>query len=155
MSSTYQSTSGWWITGNERQRDQYFDSYQKWRPGAVTVLVIYDDPRSQWRVRRILEAVGYHVITAISGPGAMNVLHTKKPRLVVLDITLPGRSGQDLCRQIRAESKTVPLLVLSAIGGVADVVRLLELGADGYMAEPFSPIEFLARVRAAMRHFNI
>jgi DNA-binding response OmpR family regulator len=65
------------------------------------------------------------------------------------------RPGQDLCRQIRGECNNVPLLVLNAFRDVADVVRLLELGADGYMAEPFSPFEFLARVRAAMRHFMI
>lgn len=131
------------------------DSQQKrWRNLEI-ILVIHDDPRSKWTVRRILEPAGYSVITVDSGPIAVNVMRTIKPRLVVADIRLQGGSGEVLCRQIRAESKTVPLLVLSAIGDVADVVRLLELGADGYMAEPFSPIEFLARVRAAMRHFNI
>ncbi len=120
----------------------------------MTILVIYDDPRSQSaeRVRRILEPAGYDVIAAASGHKAMNVLRTGKPALVVLDICMPGRSGQDLCRQIRRESKNVPLLVLSAIRDVAAVVLLLELGADGYITEPFSACEFLARVRVAMRH---
>jgi two-component system, OmpR family, alkaline phosphatase synthesis response regulator PhoP len=122
-----------------------------------TILVIYDYPRSHrtMRVRRILEPAGYDVITAASGPVAMNALRTIKPGLVVLDVCLPGRSGQDLCRQVRGESKNVPLLVLSAISAVADVVLLLGLGADGYITEPFSPLEFLARVRAAMRPFKI
>jgi DNA-binding response OmpR family regulator len=106
-------------------------------------------------VRGILEQAGYDVITAASGPVAMNALRTIKPGLVVLDVCLPGRSGQDLCRQVRGESKNVPLLVLSAISAVADVVLLLGLGADGYITEPFSPLEFLARVRAAMRPFKI
>ena len=137
--------------------DIHFDRYQleqkRWRNLEI-ILVIHDDPRSKWTVRRILEPAGYSVITVDSGPIAVNVMRTIKPRLVVADIRLQGGSGEVLCRQIRAESKTVPLLVLSAIGDVADVVRLLELGADGYMAEPFSPIEFLARVRAAVRHFK-
>jgi DNA-binding response OmpR family regulator len=120
----------------------------------MTILVIYDDPRSQLtvRVRRILEPAGYNVIAAASGHKAMNVLRIRKPALVVLDICMPGRSGQDLCRQIRRESKNVPLLVLSAIRDVAAVVLLLELGADDYITEPFSPCELLARVRVAMRH---
>jgi len=72
----------------------------------------------------------------MSLPLPLVVLRTRKPALVVLDICMPGRSGQDLCRQIRGESKNVPLLVLSAIRDVAAVVLLLELGADGYITEP-------------------
>ena len=106
-------------------------------------------------MRRILEQAGYDVIAAASGSKAINVLRTRKPGLVVLDVCLPGRSGADLCRQVRGESKDVPLLVLSAIRDVAAVVLLLRLGADGYITEPFSPSEFLARVRASMRHFKI
>jgi len=136
-------------------REEYTGSDQRRRWCSVeTILVIHDDPRSQStvRVRRILEPAGYDVIAAASGHKAMNVLRTKKPALVVLDICMPGSSGQDLCRQIRRESKNVPLLVLSAIRDVAAVVLLLKLGADGYITEPFSPCEFLARVRVAMRH---
>ena len=122
-----------------------------------TILVIYDDPRSQGtaRVRCTLEPAGYGVIAVASGPNAIRVLRTRKPGLVVLDVCQPGRSGPDLCREIRGESKDVPLLVLSAIRDVAAVVLLLNLGADGYITEPFSPSEFLARVRAAMRYSNI
>jgi DNA-binding response OmpR family regulator len=135
-------------------REEYRGSDLRRRCSVETILVIYDDPRSQStvRVRRILEPAGYDVIAAVSGHKAMNVLRTRKPALVVLDTCMPGRSGQDLCRQIRRESKNVPLLVLSAIRDVAAVVLLLELGADGYITEPFSPCEFLARVRVAMRH---
>ena len=135
-------------------REEYRGSDQRRRCSVETILVIYDDPRSQStvRVRRILEPAGYDVIAAASGHKAMNVLRIRKPALVVLDICMPGRSGQDLCRQIRRESKNVPLLVLSAIRDVAAVVLLLQLGADGYITEPFSPCEFLARVRVAMRH---
>ena len=118
------------------------------------VLVIYDDPQSQWTVRQILEPAGYRVIIATSGPAALEAFRTTKPGLVILDVCLPGTSGRDLCRQIRSESKIVPLLVLSTIGDVAEVVRLLELGADGYITKPFSSCEFLARVRVATRHFQ-
>lgn len=116
------------------------------------ILVIYDDPESERTVRRILESAGYDVIAApCCGPSAMDVFHNTNPGLVVLDVCLPRKSGQDLCRQIRGNSESVPLLVLSAVRDVADVILLLELGADGYMTKPFSPWEFLARVRAVMR----
>ena len=116
------------------------------------ILVIHDDLQSPSTARLILEPAGYSVIIASSGPAALDAFRTAKPGLVILDVCLPGGSGRDLCRQIRSESKGVPLLVLSAIGDVAEVVRLLELGADGYITKPFIPCEFLARVRVATRH---
>jgi DNA-binding response OmpR family regulator len=67
---------------------------------------------------------------------------------------LPGRSGQDICREIKRQSPTVPILVLSAASDIVDKVLLLELGADDYVTKPFSPRELLARVRAAVRRLN-
>jgi DNA-binding response OmpR family regulator len=116
------------------------------------ILLIYDDPRSEQTVRRILEPAGYDVITVPLDPIALGVIHKTKPGLVVLDVCRPGKSSQDLCRRIRVNSERVPLLVLSDGGSVADVVLLLTLGADGYITKPFSPDEFMARVRVAMRH---
>jgi DNA-binding response OmpR family regulator len=92
------------------------------------------------------------VITVPLAPMALGVFHKTKPRLVVLEVCRPGKSSQDLCRRIRVNSESVPLLVLSDGGGVADVGLLLTLGADGYITKPFSPDESMARVRAAMRH---
>ena len=116
------------------------------------ILVIYDDPRSEQTVRRILEPAGYDVITVPLTPIAPGVIQKTNPGLVVIDVCRPGKPSQDLCRRIRVNSESVPLLVLSDGGGVADVVLLLTLGADGYITKPFSPDEFMARVRAAMRH---
>jgi DNA-binding response OmpR family regulator len=114
------------------------------------ILVIYADPASQRTVRQILEQAGYDVITARSGPNAMDVFHETNPGLVILDLCEQGKSGQDLCREIRANSD-VPLLVLGAVGDLADVGVLLEIEADGYITKPISPGELLARVRIAMR----
>jgi DNA-binding response OmpR family regulator len=119
------------------------------------ILVICDDPGSRWTVREILEPAGYDVTVAASGPIAMDVLRTTEPGLVVLDICRAGTLTQDLCRQIGGESKDVPLLVLSIVSDVEHVVLLLRLGADGYITKPFSKLEFLARVGAAMRNFGI
>lgn len=76
------------------------------------------------------------------------------PRLVILDLRLPGKSGQDLCREIKREWSQVPILVLSAASDVLDKVVLLELGAGDYVTKPFSPRELLARVRATVRRLN-
>ena len=118
------------------------------------ILVIYDDPRSQQEVREILEPVGYSVTTAAYGPIAMEVFRTTAPELVVLDVSLPGKWVEDFCREIRARSTAVPLFVLSAVCDVTEVILLLELGADDYITKPFSPWEFLTRVRGSMRQFK-
>jgi two-component system alkaline phosphatase synthesis response regulator PhoP len=115
------------------------------------ILVIDDDPEVQLAVRRTLEPAGYDIVTAADGGVAMDMFRATLPGLVVLDLRLPGKSGQDLCREIRNESMSVPILVLSALSDETHKVLLLELGADDYMTKPFSPRELLARVRAAAR----
>jgi two-component system KDP operon response regulator KdpE len=103
----------------------------------------------------MLEPAGYDVISAAWDPLALQTLLASNPGLVILDICLPGELGQDYCRQIRDESKTVPLLILSAISDVANVIQLLQLGADDYITKPFDVPEFLARVRASMRLWRL
>lgn len=117
------------------------------------ILVIYDDPRSQQAVREILEPAEYSVDAHAHGPIAMEIFRATTPELVLLDVSLPGKWVQNVCREIRATS-TVPLIVLSAIGDLTEVISLLELGADDYITKPFSPWEFLTRVRTSMRHFK-
>jgi DNA-binding response OmpR family regulator len=70
----------------------------------------------------------------------------------VLDLRLPVMSGRDVCREIKQQSPTIPIIVLSAASDISDKVLLLELGADDYVTKPFSPRELLARVRVALRH---
>jgi len=84
----------------------------------------------------------------------METFRATLPRIVVLDLRLPGKSGQDICREIKREASNVPILVLSAASDVLDKVLLLELGADDYVTKPFSPRELLARVRATFRRLN-
>jgi DNA-binding response OmpR family regulator len=115
------------------------------------ILVIDADPELQRAVRHSLEPAGYRVVPGVDGCTAMNIFRATVPRLVVLDIRLPGKSGEDVCREIRNESTSVPILVLSAISEEIDKVLLLELGADDYITKPFSPRELLARVQAAIR----
>jgi len=118
------------------------------------ILVIEDDPAVQRALRRTFESAGFEVAVAADGAAAMDIFRSALPRVVILDLRLPGKTGQDLCREIKHESSTVPIIVLSAASDVLDKVLLLELGADDYVTKPFSPRELLARVRAALRRLN-
>ena len=115
------------------------------------ILVIEDDPRIQRALRRQFTAEGYEVHIEGEGPAGLAACKSMKPATVVLDLMLPGLSGREVCKGIKAWSAETPVIVLSAISEVADKVLLLETGADDYVTKPFSPRELLARVQAAMR----
>ena len=118
------------------------------------ILIIEDDLAVQRALQRTFESAGFEVAIASDGAMAMETFRAAMPRVVILDLRLPGKSGQDICREIKHESSNVPILVLSAASDVLDKVLLLELGADDYVTKPFSPRELLARVRAAVRRLN-
>ncbi len=118
------------------------------------IMVIEDDLAVQRALRRTFESAGFDVAIAADGAVAMEMFHATLPRMVILDLRLPGKSGQDICREIKREASNVPILVLSAASDVLDKVLLLELGADDYVTKPFSPRELLARVRATFRRLN-
>src|ERR1700693_1740040 len=108
----------------------------------------------RWRVfmRLRFEAEGYAVEVHGNGQSALESFHASPPAVIVLDLRLPRLSGRDLCKEVKAKSPMLPIVVLSAASDVSDKVLLLELGADDYVTKPFSPRELLARVRAALRH---
>jgi DNA-binding response OmpR family regulator len=118
------------------------------------ILAIEDDPAVQRALWRTFEPAGFDVTIAPDGASAMDVFRATMPRVVILDLRLPGRSGEDICREIRQHTASVPILVLSAASDTVDKVLLLEMGADDYVTKPFSPRELLARVRAAIRRPN-
>ena len=119
---------------------------------AGRILVVEDDPAVQKALRRLFETEGYSVETQSDGRSALDSFQTLTPAAIVLDLRLPKVSGRDVCKEIKAQAPTVPIVVLSAASDVSDKVLLLELGADDYVTKPFSPRELLARVRAALRH---
>ncbi len=126
-------------------------------PAAATkpsgrILVVEDDPAVQKALRRLFETEGYAVETQSDGRSALDSFQASPPAAVVLDLRLPKVSGSDVCKELKAMSPTLPIVVLSAASDVSDKVLLLELGADDYVTKPFSPRELLARVRAALRH---
>jgi DNA-binding response OmpR family regulator len=121
-------------------------------PALGRVLVVEDDPSIQRALKHLFEAEGYAVEIHGNGQSALESFQAFPPAIIVLDLRLPKLSGRDLCKQVKAESPMLPIVVLSAASDVSDKVLLLELGADDYVTKPFSPQELLARVRAALRH---
>jgi two-component system, OmpR family, response regulator ResD len=114
------------------------------------ILVVDDDPKIVTLVRTYLERERYPVITAADGPGALRAIEQQRPRLVVLDLMLPGLDGLSVIRRARAIGET-PILVLSARGSTGDRILGLSEGADDYLAKPFSPAELVVRVRTILR----
>jgi len=117
---------------------------------ARTVLVVEDEPTVRETLAEALIEDGLQVTTAGDGPQALERYRADQPDLVVLDLMLPGMSGIEVCRVIRAESP-VPILILTARDSELDKVLGLELGADDYVTKPFSLRELQARIRALLR----
>ena len=117
------------------------------------VLVVDDDPVARAFACTVLKGVGYDVAEAGDGPAALDVLRRSPFQLVVLDNRMPGLSGIDVVRRIRARlaTRTLPVLLLTAADGVSDRVAGLEAGADDYVVKPVDPQELVARVGAQLR----
>lgn len=117
---------------------------------APSILVVEDDPPLRTLIARALQGNGFVVRTASGAAEMWAFLDGGTVDLIVLDIMLPGSNGIDLCREIRRKSDT-PIIFASAKGSETDRVVGLELGADDYLAKPFSTDELVARVRAVLR----
>ena len=115
------------------------------------VLVIEDDRSIHKVFRRLFEGEGFAVEFATDGAAGLAAFRAAAPVLVLLDLKLPKVPGREVCRQIRVEAPSLPIVILSAASDEVDKVLLLELGADDYVTKPFSPKELLARVRAVLR----
>jgi DNA-binding response OmpR family regulator len=117
------------------------------------ILVVEDDPDIAGLVRRYLEKAGYAVDTLVSGREVLSALTAHPPDLLVLDLMLPHVDGLEICRRLRATAATAatPVIMLTARAEEAERIVGLELGADDYIAKPFSPNELVARVRALLR----
>lgn len=114
------------------------------------ILVVDDDRKIVSLVKTYLEREGFRVATAGDGTEALDLYREVHPGLIVLDVMLPGLDGLALLRIIREQS-AVPIVMLSARGGVADRVYGIGEGADDYLAKPFSPAELVVRVKAVLR----
>jgi len=115
------------------------------------ILVVEDEPALRLSLSDRLESEGYAVDEAADGDRGYEKARREPYDLILLDVMLPGRSGFDLCRDLRQEGIATPVLMLTARGEVLDRVLGLKLGADDYLVKPFETVELLARIEALLR----
>lgn len=120
---------------------------------AATILVVEDEPAIQELIACNLEMAGHRVLRAENAEQAFEMVQSELPDLIVLDWMLPGMSGIEFARRIRADKRaqSVPLIMLTARAEERDKLAGLETGADDYLTKPFSPRELIARVKAVLR----
>src|SRR5438128_12645690 len=123
---------------------------------ASKVLIVEDEQGVVHLLRARLEREGFQVIAAYDGQAGLRAVTEARPDLLILDLTLPGLDGFEICRRIRRQPETarLPILVLSGRTEEVDKVVLLELGADDYVTKPFSPKELVARVKTLLRRVS-
>jgi DNA-binding response OmpR family regulator len=114
------------------------------------ILIVEDDPSVSQLMRLYLVQDGHEVVTVDDGAKAVDVARQSQPSLILLDLMLPGMSGQEICKTLRLESK-VPIIMVTARVEEEDRLAGLDMGADDYVSKPFSPRELAARVRAVLR----
>ncbi len=120
---------------------------------ATRVLLIDDDPKILPLLQRGLAFEGFEVVTAMDGAAGLAAATRHRPHVVLLDISMPGPDGFEVCRQLRL-AQDVPIIMLTARDDVVDKVTALNLGADDYVAKPFAFDELVARIRAVLRRHH-
>jgi two-component system phosphate regulon response regulator PhoB len=120
---------------------------------AATILLVEDEPAIQELIAFNLSQAGHHIIRADSAEAASNVVRNALPDLILLDWMLPGMTGIDFAKKLRADERTrsIPLIMLTARSDEQDKIVGLETGADDYITKPFSPRELQARIKAVLR----
>lgn len=120
----------------------------------IRLLLVDDDARLRDLLTRYLTEQGFAVTAVADGQGLDKALSRMPYDFLILDLMLPGEDGLSLCRRLRAEGRSLPLLMLTARGDEADRIAGLELGADDYLAKPFNPRELVARINAILRRHD-
>jgi DNA-binding response OmpR family regulator len=115
---------------------------------------VEDDPHILLGLQEVLKSDGFEVVVAARGDLAFEAVTQHRPKLIILDIMLPGLSGYEVCRTLRAKKVSTPILMLTAKSQEIDKVVGLELGADDYVSKPFGVRELLARIHALLRRVN-
>src|SRR6202047_3454804 len=117
---------------------------------SATVLIVDDEPQIRRVLVTTLTSQGYSVLEARTGDEALEKIRSEHADLILLDGNMPGRSGVETCREIRATSDT-PIIMLTVRNSERDKVEALDAGADDYVVKPFGAEELMARIRAALR----
>lgn len=120
---------------------------------SVDILVVDDDPLSRKITSGVLQAAGFHLLTAGSGEEALHLIKTSTPALAVLDVLMPDMDGFELCRHLRRSPETapIPIIILTGLKELDDRLQAYDAGADDFIPKPLEPAEFVARVRALLR----
>ena len=118
------------------------------------ILVVEDEPSLVFTLQDTLENEGYEVHISETGMDAVQLVHDIKPDLMILDVMLPGISGFEICKKVREDKFTFPIIMLTARDQEIDKVTGLNIGADDYMTKPFGVKELLARIQARLRRAN-
>lgn len=122
---------------------------------TARILIVEDDPNIAELVSIYLNAGGYETHTATDGLRALEMYRQLGPDLIILDLSLPGLDGREVCRRIRAAGGGLPIIMLTARDGREDKIAGLDDGADDYVVKPFDPLELAARVRARLRRAGV
>jgi DNA-binding response OmpR family regulator len=117
-----------------------------------SVLVVDDDISLQNYLKELLSENNYSVSTAADGTVALNMINKSKPDIVILDLGLPTIKGESVCIEIKKKYPDLPVIILTGTGKTNDLVNMLNLGADDYISKPFIAEEFLARIKARLKH---
>ncbi len=135
----------------------YSKNLPRERPIKIRVVVIEDEPDIAEVISYNLKREGFNVSVADRGDAGVNLVRNEAPGLVILDLMLPGMDGLSVCQQLKTDPLTrdIPIIIVSAKEEESDVVIGLGLGADDYVAKPFSPRELVARVKAVLRRASV
>ena len=119
-------------------------------PGQKRVLIVEDNPLNMKLFTAMIAAQGYGVIQAFDGPSAIDIAHRQLPDLIIMDVQLPGMSGLDVTRSLKAEDDTrhIPIIATTAYALRGDEETIFSSGCDGYMAKPIAISEFLALIES-------
>ncbi|HEX9007164.1 MAG TPA: response regulator transcription factor [Bacteroidota bacterium] len=116
-----------------------------------TILVIDDDASIVRGLEEALTGEHYKVLSSLTGQKGLQLARSRKPDLIILDLRLPDRNGEEICQELRSTGMTTPIIILSSKGDEVDKIVGLETGADDYVTKPFSVRELLARIKAHLR----
>jgi DNA-binding response OmpR family regulator len=119
--------------------------------GTKNILIIEDDEQSRQVVRLAMQSQSFQLQEAKTGDEGLEIARAGEPDLILLDVNMPGMSGLDVCRKLRAEGLLVPIIMLTAKSDTIDKVVGLEVGADDYVTKPFEVRELMARIGAHLR----
>lgn len=125
------------------------------RSNTKKILIIEDEPNIRELVLYNLKTGGYEGIAAEDGIAGITMVQREKPDLILLDIMLPGKTGYEICRELREEGNETPIIMLTAKAEESDKVTGLECGADDYISKPFGIRELMARIKAVLRRYEV